>query len=124
MKAIHKAWNDVESEQLSKLITRRYVHGEQAMVARFDLKSGAVVAWHEHPNEQISLLLEGRARFSFRDEDGEYVLEAVAGDTVVIPGGVPHRVEALEDARAFDVFAPPREDWLRAEDAYLREPQG
>ena len=124
MKATHKAWNDVESEQLSALVTRQYVYGEQAMVARFVLKAGAVVPWHEHPNEQISLLLEGRARFSFRHLDGEYVLEAVAGDAVVIPGGVPHRVEALEDSRAFDVFAPPREDWLRAEDAYLREPQG
>jgi quercetin dioxygenase-like cupin family protein len=38
----------------------------------------------------------------------------------VIPGNVPHRVEALEDSVVFDVFAPRREDWIRGDDAYLR----
>ncbi len=34
----------------------------------------------------------------------------------------PHRVVALEDSVAMDVFAPVREDWLRGDDAYLRNP--
>jgi quercetin dioxygenase-like cupin family protein len=114
MKAVHQNWESVKLEQLSPLITRRYVHGEQAMVASFDLKAGAVVPWHEHPNEQISILLNGRVRFLFKTENEEYSFEAVSGDTVVIPSHVPHCVEALEDSQAFDVFAPPREDWIVA----------
>ena len=40
---------------------------------------------------------------------------------VVIPPGIPHMVEALEDSVATDVFAPVREDWIRGDDAYLRQ---
>jgi quercetin dioxygenase-like cupin family protein len=42
------------------------------------------------------------------------------GESLQIPGGVPHRVEALEDSVALDLFSPPREDWIRGDDAYLR----
>ena len=121
MKATHKAWQDVKLEQLSPTIARRYVHGDQAMVAKLELKAGAVVPWHEHPNEQISLIQSGRLRFEFGPRVAEQVIEVGAGETVVIPGGLPHQVTILEDAVAFDVFAPPREDWIRGDDAYLRQ---
>jgi quercetin dioxygenase-like cupin family protein len=53
------------------------------------------------------------------DVDGqEYVVSA--GETIALPSNVPHDAEALEDSVVFDVFAPPREDWRRGEDAYLR----
>jgi quercetin dioxygenase-like cupin family protein len=120
MNVTHRGWNDVPLQQLSALITRQHIHGAQAMVARFALKAGAHIPWHEHPHEQISLLLEGRARFTVHDGGEERAFEVVAGETVVIPGGVPHQIEILEDVLAFDVFAPPREDWLSGDDAYLR----
>ncbi len=122
MKAILQSWKNVKLEQLSPLIMRRYIHGQQAMVASFELKAGAVVPWHEHANEQISLILEGRVRFLYKNGDKQHSFEAVSGDTVVIPGGVPHCVEIIEDSRAFDVFAPPREDWIAGADTYLRDP--
>ena len=122
LNAMHRAWKDVPLEPLSMLAVRQYIHGEQAMVARFELRAGAVVPWHEHHNEQISLILEGRVRFSIRDGLEETVIEVVAGDTVVIPGHLPHQIEVLEDALAFDVFAPPREDWIAGDDASLRKP--
>lgn len=120
MNPIHKAWNDVTLEQLSPSITRRYIHGEQAMVAQFELKAGAVVPWHEHANEQISLVLEGRVRFEFGSEDAKETIEVTAGETVIIPGNLPHKAVALEDARVFDVFAPPREDWIKGDNTYFQ----
>jgi quercetin dioxygenase-like cupin family protein len=45
------------------------------------------------------------------------------GDVLQIPPNVPHMVEALEDSIATDVFSPPREDWIRGDDAYLRNPR-
>ncbi len=120
MKGIHQAWKDVKLEQLSPGITRRFIHGEQAMVGQFELKAGSVVPWHEHPNEQISLVLEGRVRFEFGSEEAKETIEAVAGETVIIPGNLPHKAVALEDSRAFDVFSPPRQDWITSEDDYLR----
>jgi quercetin dioxygenase-like cupin family protein len=121
LNAVHQAWKDVPLEALSPLVVRQYIHGAQAMVARFELRASAVVPWHEHHNEQISLILEGRVRFHFRDGIEETVIEAVAGDTVVIPAHLPHQIEVLEDARAIDVFAPPRADWIEGNDAYLRQ---
>lgn len=114
MTAVKQAWNDVQAEVMMPGVTRRFVHGEQAMVAQIELRAGAVVPWHEHANEQISILLSGRARFEFGGAGAPEVMEAGAGDTVVIPGYLPHQVTVLEDAQVIDVFAPPRADWIAA----------
>ena len=42
------------------------------------------------------------------------------GEVLVIPSNVPHLAEALEDTDNLDIFAPPRQDWLSGDDAYLR----
>jgi quercetin dioxygenase-like cupin family protein len=44
-----------------------------------------------------------------------------AGDMLVIPPDAPHMVEALDESLAVDLFSPPREDWIRGDDAYLRD---
>ena len=116
---VHR-WEDVEQEELSVGIRRRVIHSGRLTTARIYLDSGAVVPRHHHDNEQISHVLEGRLRFEF---DGGS-LEAGPGDAVEIPSNEPHRVVALEDSLAMDVFAPVREDWLRGDDAYLRNPDG
>jgi quercetin dioxygenase-like cupin family protein len=112
---VHR-WGGVPLEQMNAQIARQVIHTETMTIARLTLKKGAIVPRHSHPNEQVSNLESGRLRFVFDDAD----LMAEAGDSVQIPGGVPHLVEALEDSVALDLFSPPREDWIRGEDAYLR----
>ena len=109
-------WEDEPLEELSTGIGRRMVNGAAMTLAEITLASGAVVPLHDHPNEQIATVLSGRLRFVVGDEERE----VGPGESVLIPGGVPHRVEALAEARVLDVFSPPREDWLRGDDAYLR----
>jgi quercetin dioxygenase-like cupin family protein len=46
---------------------------------------GAVL--HEHPYEEVFVTLEGEATFTVGDE----TIEAVAGQIVVAPAGVPHK---------------------------------
>ena len=83
--------------------------GQQMMFSYVEIAPGAVVEAHAHPHEQGGIVLEGRARFFVGDE--ERVLEA--GDMYCIPGGVTHRVVALEEGlKALDVFHPIREDYL------------
>jgi quercetin dioxygenase-like cupin family protein len=113
-------WKEIEREQLGPLTARQVVHSERLTVARIYLKKGAVVARHQHENEQVSYLLEGRLRFDF---DTEQVIVG-AGEVMQIDSQRPHRVEALEDSLALDIFQPVREDWLRGEDSYLRNPSG
>ncbi len=118
--AVLTRWTDVPVEALNPLLTRQFITGSQAMLARIDLKRGAVVPRHSHPNEQISWITEGALRFTLGEAGQERAVEVRAGEVLVIPGNLPHAAEALEDTVDFDLFAPPRRDWIAQDDAYLR----
>ncbi len=118
--AQHNSWNDLPVEQLNDRLTRQFVHGSQAMLARLELRKGCTVPRHAHENEQISYIARGALRFSIGPEGNAEEKVVRSGETLVIPAGLPHAAEALEDTVNFDVFAPPREDWIRRDDSYLR----
>ncbi len=101
---------------MNPLVVRQALHGQNITIARLELKKGAVVPEHHHVNEQIANVLSGKIVFFM--EGKELVVDA--GESIVVPPNVPHKVEVLEDAVVYDVFAPIREDWLRGDDAYLR----
>lgn len=109
-------WSEVPREQLNPLFERQMIHSSRLTVARLRLLKGAVVPVHAHENEQVSLIESGRLKFVL---DGKEVVVA-GGQTLVIPSNVPHSAEALEDTVAIDLFSPPRADWIRGDDAYLR----
>jgi quercetin dioxygenase-like cupin family protein len=109
-------WQAEPVEQLNPKIGRQMIHTETMTLARLTLKQGAVVPEHEHVNEQIATVVEGRLRFGIGGED--YVVSA--GESIALPANVPHEAEALEDSVVFDAFSPPRDDWRRGDDAYLR----
>jgi len=109
-------WDRLEEEALTDLLGRKVIHGQAMTVARIRLRKGATVPMHSHPNEQISMLESGALRFVVAGE--ERVVHA--GEAMVIPPYAPHMVEAIEDSLAVDLFSPPREDWIRGDDAYLR----
>lgn len=113
-------WDKIEREAMAQGIDRQVIHTARMTTARLSMKQGSVVARHSHDNEQISHVLEGRLKFEFGDR--EVVVEA--GEFLEIPSNEPHRVVALEDSAAMDVFAPVRQDWILGEDAYLRTPRG
>ena len=109
-------WADIEPEQMSPLLTRQFVTGEKAMLARIVLKKGCVVPEHSHANEQISLILSGALEFTVNG-----VPQVVrAGEILVTPPNTPHSARALEDTENLDLFAPPRQDWIDKDDSYLR----
>ena len=110
------SWNSIEQEKLSDKISRQMIFGESAMLARIVLLRGAIVPRHSHINEQITWIISGALKLIF--DDGERILRD--GEMLLIPANVPHAAEALEDTVDVDVFAPPREDWIKKTDAYLR----
>ncbi len=112
----HTRWEEIEVEQLNPLIGRQFVVGADTMLARVLLKKGAVVPLHQHPNEQISYILEGALKFFI---DGKEIVVG-AGEVLCIPPNMPHEAHALEDTVDLDIFNPPRQDWIDRNDAYLR----
>jgi quercetin dioxygenase-like cupin family protein len=117
---LHTRWSDVPATQLNPLLTRQYITGSQSMFARIELKKGCIVPRHQHPNEQISYITQGALLFVLGEEGATVEKIVREGEILVIPGNVPHSAEALEDTVDFDIFAPPRQDWLANDDAYLR----
>jgi len=117
---LHTRWSDIPPEPMNPLLTRQLVWGDQAMISRIELKKGCIVPLHSHPNEQIAYITEGLMRFTLGEPGTttEYMLSA--GDLLVIPGNVPHMAEAIEFSVNFDIFAPPRQDWINKDDSYLR----
>jgi quercetin dioxygenase-like cupin family protein len=117
------AWDATPLETLNPLISRRLISTERQMMAHVLLKQGAIVPAHDHHNEQFTYILSGCLRFwigAHADAPGDVFTDVRAGEVLVIPGGVRHRAEALEDTLDLDVFNPPRADWLDGSDAYLR----
>jgi quercetin dioxygenase-like cupin family protein len=112
---VHR-WADQPIEQLSAGIGRQMLNGDGMTLARITLAAGVVVPEHQHENEQIATVVSGRLRFAVGGDEED----VVAGESVLIERNVPHRVEALEESVVLDVFSPPREDWIRGDDAYLR----
>ena len=111
-------WDQIELEQVNEKLSRRLITGDQVMLTHVYLKKGCIVPKHSHMNEQFSYILEGALKFFVGDKGDEIVVRA--GEVLHLPGDVPHEAHALEDTLDVDVFYPPREDWLKKTDAYLR----
>ena len=85
------------------------VAGRAMMLSLVTLEPGSLVSDHAHPHEQMGMMISGRAEFTV---GGETKILG-PGDMWRIPGGVVHRVRALDGpAVALDVFHPIREDYL------------
>jgi quercetin dioxygenase-like cupin family protein len=112
------AWDQIEREDVNPTFTRQVIHTETMTVARLFLKHGCAVPMHSHHNEQISMVESGSLKFVMEGQE----LIVKAGEVLRIPPHVSHSAEALEDSNVVDLFSPPREDWIRGDDAYLRSP--
>lgn len=121
--AVKHVWSAIELEELSPQISRKLVYYDRLMLAQVFLKKGAIVPAHAHDNEQGTYILEGCLRFwlgEHADNPGAEFTDIHAGEVLMIPGGLRHRAEALEDTLDLDVFNPPRQDWIDKDDSYLR----
>ena len=102
-------WSRIEKEYLNPQITRKVIHGENVTLAQVHLEKGAIVPEHSHANEQVTMLTAGRLKLIYPDH--EQIVEA--GEIMQTPPNVPHRVEAMEESSAIEVFSPRRDDWIR-----------
>ena len=83
--------------------------GKDMMISLVEMQPGAVVELHQHPHEQMGMLLEGELEFTVGSE--KKTLHA--GDIWRIPGEIAHTCRAgSSGAKAIDIFHPIREDYL------------
>jgi quercetin dioxygenase-like cupin family protein len=115
---VKTSWRNLQEERLTDGLSRQVIHGEKATLARLTLKAGACIARHHHVNEEHAWVLSGA--IEYRLDDRTVVVRA--GEIVAVPAKVPHAIIAPEDSVCVFFFAPVREDWLKGEDQYLRNP--
>ena len=83
--------------------------GDKMLISIVDLPEGSVVDWHQHPHEQMGMMISGRAIFYI----GEEVKELSVGDIYLIPGNIRHKVVPVGGpGKAIDIFSPVRDDYL------------
>ena len=82
---------------------------DQMMLAEVSFETGAEGAMHSHPHVQSSYVLSGKFRYTVEGES----VELNPGDSIVVPGGLPHGTVCLEKGTLLDTFTPCREDFLK-----------
>lgn len=68
------------------------------------MPAGHRTGFHEHPGDEHHVILSGRVRFT----QGEAVVEAGAGDYVLLDGTLPHDAESIGDEPARLLIVYPR----------------
>ncbi len=111
----HFNFDRLKIDTISEGITRKWFHGEKGQMTIFNLKKGAHIPWHKHPNEQITYIMSGKVRIKTIIDGKETFAEVVAGEVIVFPENVPHEFWALEETVDLDVHVPVRQDWLSDE---------
>ena len=62
--------------------------------------------WHHHDNEdEMFLVVKGRFRLDYREDDSDREVWIEAGEFVIVPRGVEHRPVADEEAQVL-LFEP------------------
>ncbi|MDX6715285.1 MAG: hypothetical protein QOH30_1843 [Baekduia sp.] len=108
--ARHIVWDAVPATRVAPGIDRQVVHGDGVTLLRLALAAGTALPRHEHPHEQCTTVLDGRLAVELDDEAAGGVVEVGAGETLAIPGGLPHAARAVTDVVALELFAPRRDD--------------
>ena len=76
------------------------------MVAK--LAAGSRMPEHQHPQEQLVHILEGKMRLIVEGVPHELS----TGDSYYLASNIPHGVETVLPTRVLDTFSPPRDDYL------------
>ena len=109
-RAQHVNWSNIPVERIAEGIERQMVVGENLMICRFRFASFLVTPEHDHPHEQMSIVVSGRVRFFV--EGTERI--ASPGDVLHFPPNCWHGATMMdEEVVLIDIFTPVREDFLK-----------
>lgn len=112
----HIKWDDIPYEKLNDKFLRKIAYDGDLMIGLTEVAQGYVVPPHAHPNTQMTFVTHGRWRFSIEGK----TTEVGPNEMIFIPANVVHTAVAVESLVAYDVFTPPRADWITGDDSYLR----
>ncbi|MFC2113242.1 SMP-30/gluconolactonase/LRE family protein [Bacteroidota bacterium] len=99
---------DFQYTELVPGANARIVTGRGAQISFLTMDPGSEFAHHNHPEEQVMMVLRGGINEIILD--GQHMMNK--GDLVYLPGGMVHGGDiAPEGCDVIDVFGPPRPDY-------------
>ena len=110
--AQHLSWSEIPVERVAEGIERQMIVGKSLMICRFRFAPFLVTPEHEHPHEQMSIIVSGRVRFFVEG------IERIAspGEVLHFPPHCWHGATMMdEEVVLIDVFSPIREDFLNVQ---------
>lgn len=91
-------------------VVMQSISGGVLMANWVTIEPNSSVPRHQHPNEQLGVMLEGALELTLGDETR--LLRP--GDAYTIPPDLPHSARTLEEGCVvLDIFSPVREDYRR-----------
>jgi unsaturated pyranuronate lyase len=109
-RAQHVNWSSVPVERIAEGIERQMIVGDNLMICRFRFAPFLVTPEHDHPHEQMSIVVSGQVRFFVEG------IERIAspGDVLHFPPNCWHGATMMEEEVVLiDIFTPVREDFLK-----------
>ncbi len=100
------SWDAIAVNELLPGVQSQTIHGEHQTVVRYRYASGSIFPIHAHPQEQITIVLDGNIAFLL---DGRRV-ELGPGQVILIPGGTPHGAQVVgrEPVETINTLTPRR----------------
>lgn len=100
---------DMILEHVDQGINKKVLaYDNNLMIVEVNFDSGSIGEVHHHEHEQIVYVKTGEFEFNV---DGVYTKLDI-GDSVYIPGNVPHGIKCINAGIILDVFTPMRKDFL------------
>ena len=99
---------DFREREVAPGILLNLAWGERLMIARVAMQPHSAMPLHNHPHEEMGMVLEGETQFII----GNAVSNLKKGDVFLAPPNIKHR--AITDDQAvviLEVWSPPREEY-------------
>lgn len=97
----------ITPKEIIKGYKARFIHTATMTMAFWEVEAGASMPIHQHMQEQISQVLEGKFELTIAGVRKVYEPGVVA----IIPSNVPHGGIAITNCKLLDIFSPVREDY-------------
>lgn len=100
-------FDELPGKDLAPGLTGRYIHGSKMTLGQVTIQAGSRLGEHQHPHEQITVILNGTLEMTIGGE----TMQLRSGMVHVIPPDTLHSAYAITDCIVLDAFYPTREDY-------------
>jgi quercetin dioxygenase-like cupin family protein len=87
-------WDEVPLDKVTEMVARKVLSGDDFSLSQTYFKKGAKMPQHAHGGERLVYVLQGAVRVVTQADD----TTVREGELLVIPAGLSHQAEVLDDA--------------------------